>query len=148
MSFRFGSALRVLCLSAFLLCLAHLQAAEPGPFAGKYHLDNVTQDALGVHVRVTLTLSNGSKTDVKGGIVALLDSTPRQTLLGSFAPVKLLPRAGTVDVVESFTVPVAEFNRWKQGHQPAIQFLVQGEDGAVAANVKAARYLKPGEDAN
>src|SRR5208282_5908764 len=60
-------------------------------FNGYYELSNVAEDGSQVQVTITLTLRNAGKTEVKGGIVAVLSSEPNPVLIGSFSAIKALP---------------------------------------------------------
>jgi hypothetical protein len=145
MTRNFLRALRVLCIPAFLLCLGHVKAAEPTTFAGSYKLSNISKDSAGVHFTMTLKLTNPGNTDVRGGIVAVLNSSPHPVLLGSFNTIKVLPHLGETKVAQKFTIPEAEYARWQQGKEPVLQFLVPSGDGAIAARIQAPRDLTPGE---
>jgi hypothetical protein len=140
--------LRVLCIPVLLLSLGHAKAAEPVTFAGSYHISNVVKDATGVHFTMTLKLINSRNEDIRGGIVAMLDSSPHGELLGSFSAIKVLPRLGQTEVVHKFTISEAEYARWQQGKEPILQFLVPGEDGAIAARIQAPRDIAPAEQIN
>jgi hypothetical protein len=143
MKFRLAPVLRALAVPVFLLCLGHIKAAEPS-FAGSYKLSNIIEDnTKTVQLTMTVNLFNPRSSEIRGGVVALLDSTPHSLLLGSFGTIKVLPRAGRATIAHDFTIPAAEYARWQQGHPPVLRFIVPGAEGAVAADIQAYEVLKP-----
>ena len=147
MKFRLAPVLRALAVPVFLLSLGHIQAAEPS-FAGSYKLSNVVQDnSKDVQLTMTLNLFNPRHSDVRGSVVALLDSSPHSLLLGSFNTIKVLPHSGRATITQNFTIPAAEYALWQQGHPAVLRILVPGAEGAVAENIQAYQVLKPIEAA-
>lgn len=115
-------ASRALCLAAALLCIVQIAAAADlaRAFAGTYKISNIVEDGSQVHLTMTLTLLNPGAADIKGGIVAVLNSQPNPTLIGSFSAIKTLPHQGQVTVIHTFTLARAEYANWQQGHVPRL----------------------------
>jgi hypothetical protein len=134
----------VLCLAVLPLC-AGWTVAEATRFAGYYELSNVVENGSQVSVTMTLTLLNPGKTDVKGGIVAVLSSEPNPALIGSFAAIKTLPHIGQVKVSQTLTISAAEYASWRHGHAPRLQFLVPSGESAVAVSIQAYQVEPPSE---
>jgi hypothetical protein len=142
-------ALCALCIPVVILAIAQTAAGDAARlFTGSYQLSNIVDDGSKVDVTVTLTLLNTGTSDVHGGVVALFDTQPNRSLLGSFSAIKSLPRAGQATVTKTFTVPSAEFGRWQQGHDPVLEFLVPNAAGTSIAGIQAHRILKPSEENN
>ena len=88
-------ALCALCIPVVILAIAQTAAGDAARlFTGSYQLSNIVDDGSKVDVTVTLTLLNTGTSDVHGGVVALFDTQPNRSLLGSFSAIKSLPRAG------------------------------------------------------
>jgi hypothetical protein len=143
---------RALCLPAallaVLLCLTQIAAASDVTFNGAYRFSHVVEDGSQVHVTVTMTLFNGGNADVKGGIVAVLDSQPHPALLGSFNAIKTLPHLQSVTVSHTITVPAAEYATWKDAHAPRFEFLMPSGDIAIAVPIQAHQEIQPVKAAN
>lgn len=123
---------------AITLSLGHSMAAQRMTnFAGAYMISHVVEDGDQVHLTLTLRLNNSYNTDIKGGIVALLDSQPFHTLIGKVATISDLPRLGHITVSNSFTVPAAEYYNWQHGHEPVLEFLVPDANGSIEAHIQA-----------
>ncbi len=132
----------VLSLAVLLVC-ASFTAAAATTFAGHYELSNVVENGSEVNVTMTLTLLNPGKTDVKGGIVAVLSSEPNPVLIGSFAAIKTLPKIGQATVSQTLTISAAEYASWRHGHAPRLQFLVPSGESAVAVSIQAYQVEPP-----
>ena len=78
---------------------------------------------------MTLVLRNPGSSDVRGGIVVLMDTQPQHLYLGSFDTIKSIPHSGKVTVTKTFTITADEYARWKIGHDPVLEFLVPNGDG-------------------
>jgi hypothetical protein len=137
------------CIPAAILGIVQTAAAQTArAFAGSYQLSNVVEAGSSVDVTMTLVLSNPGSSDVRGGIVVLMDTQPHHLYLGSFAAIKSLPPSGEVKVTETFTIPADEYARWKTGHDPVFEFLVPNGDGTSIEGIQAHRTTKPGEEIN
>jgi len=141
------SFVRMMCaLCLVVLSLGAARAATISTtraFNGYYELSNVVEDGSQVQVTLTLTLRNAGKTEVKGGIVAVLSSEPNPVLIGSFSAIKTLPSKGQVTASKTFTISAAEYENWQHGHAPVLQFLVPSGSTAVAADIQAYRFVPP-----
>jgi hypothetical protein len=123
-----------------MLGLIHTASGEPATtFAAAYQLTNVVEDGEQVHFTLTLRLNNSTNTDIKGGIVVLMNSGATRTLIGKFTTISDLPRLGHITVSEEVTVSAAEFERWQHGHDPVMKYLVPDDSGAVAVPIQARR---------
>ena len=123
-------------------------AEKPQRLAGSYVVKNVVADGEQVHLTITMTITNPSAQDIKGSIVALLDSQPESGLLGSFGTLKLLPHLGQAAISQTFSVSAKEYANWQHGHEPRFQFLQSSDAGAVPVLIQARRVVTPGESAN
>ena len=142
-------ACQFLGCAAALLCLVQTAAAQAATrFAGSYEVTGVVENSEKVQLKIALTLINPERDDVTGGIVALMDSTPSEALLGSFAAIKSLPAYGHVTVNQSFTISAAEYARWHAGHAPRFQFLIKSGDAAVAVDIQTHQTVLPGQSTN
>jgi len=114
-------------------------------FNGYYKLSNVAvaEDSSQVHVTMTLTLRNAGKTEVAGGIVAVLSSEPNPVLIGSFSAIKTLPSKGQATLSKTFTISAAEYKSWQHGHAPVLRFLVPSGSTAIAAGIQAYQFVPP-----
>lgn len=120
------------------LSLAHSLAAQRMTnFAGAYMISNVVEDGDQVHLTLKLRLINPYNTDIKGGIVVILDSQPVPVLIGKIATISDLPRLGHITISNTFTVPAAEYDHWQHGHQPVFEFLVPDANGSIEAHIQA-----------
>ncbi len=141
------SFVRMMCaLCLVVLSLGAARAATISTtraFNGYYELSNVVEDGSQVQVTLTLTLRNAGKTEVKGGIVAVLSSEPNPVLIGSFSAIKALLSKGQVTLSQTFTISAAEYENWQHGHAPVLQFLVPSGSTAVAADIQAYRFVPP-----
>ncbi len=132
-----------------ILGLVQAAAAESArAFAGTYHLSNIIETGNNVDVTVTLVLHNPGSSDVQNGTVVLLDTQPQSSALGSFATIKALPHSGEVTVTQTFTIPAAEYARWKTGHDPVLELLVPNGETTSIEGIQAHRTTKPGEEIN
>jgi hypothetical protein len=142
----------VLCaLSIPAAILGIVQTAGAGTaraFAGSYQLSNVVESGDSVNVTMTLVLRNVESSDVRNGIVVVMDTQPQHSYLGSFATIKSLPHSGAVTVTETFTMPAAEYARWKTGHDPVLEFLVPNGEGTITEGIQAHRTTSPGAEIN
>lgn len=142
-------AFKVLSVSAMTLILNHSMAAEPMTgFAGAYQLSNVVEDSGQVHLTLKLLLNNTTMTDIKGGIVVLMDSQPSHILIGKVAIIHNLPRLGHVTVSHEFTVSAAEYEAWQHGHEPVLEFLVPDSGGTTEVRIQARRVEAPSQLTN
>jgi hypothetical protein len=143
---------RVLCalsFSAIVLGLAQVASGEGSTrFAASYQFTNIVESGSQVDVTIKLTLINPYSTTIKGGIVVLYNSQPGRNLLGSFSAIKSLAPLGRVTTSESFTISAAEYARWQSGHEPELEFLMPGSNGASAVSVQAHRVTTPGDRIN
>lgn len=137
--------LRALYLFVLLLCVASVASADDltRAFAGTYKISNVVEDGSHVQLTLTLTLSNFSNDDVKGGIVALMNSQPTPVLIGSFSAIGDLAHQRKVTISHTFTVDANEYANWQHGHAPVLQFLVPSGDTAVAVGIQANQITTP-----
>ena len=134
-----------LAFTVVLAASAHFaQAAVPGRFAGSYELKNVVREGDQVHLTIALTVLNPGNNDVKGGIVALLDSQPHPELIGPFPAIKLLPHLGEVSITQDFTLSAAEYHNWLNGHEPIFRLLVASHEGDPEVHIQARRVLPVG----
>lgn len=139
---------RFLALPALVifLSLAHSLAAQRTTnFAGAYVISHVVEEGDQVHLTVTLRLNNLYNTEIKGGIVVLLDSQPDHVLIGKLATIQDLPRLGHITVSNTVTVPSAEYDNWQRGHEPVFEFLVPDADGSIEAHIQARPAETPAE---
>lgn len=133
-------ALKVLCVPAAVLALIQTAPAQHStPFAGAYQLTNVVEDGDQVHFTLKVKINNPTTADIKGGIVVLMNSQPGKVLLGKVATVQVLPRLGQATVSGQFTVWAGEYERWQQGHDPVLEFLIPGTSGAKEVLIQARR---------
>ncbi len=138
-----------LCALAIVLGVSHRAVSEPRPvFAGSYQLTQVVEDGSQVHFTLKFTLLNPGVTDISGGILVIKDSQPEGGLIGKVATITTLPRLGQKSVSETFTVPAAEFARWKQGNQPRFDFLVPAGKSAIDVPVQARQMPEPVQKTN
>jgi len=147
----FVRIVRVLCLLVLPMCAVQAVAAPNNAaraFAGYYELSNAVEDGGQVHVTMTLTLMNPSKTTVTGGIVAVLSSGPSPVLVGSFSAIKSLPHSSQVTVSQTLTITAAEYASWQHGHAPRLQFLVPSGGTAIAAGIQAYQVVPPSKGTN
>jgi hypothetical protein len=140
---------RVLCaLSIPVLILGLFQTASADSaraFFGSYRLSNISKVGDNVDVTLSLTIHNPGVSDVRGGIVVVKDTQPHHSLIGSFAPIQSLPHSGQLTVTKTFTIPAAEYQRWKTGHDPMLEFLVPNGEGTSIEGIQAHRTTMPGE---
>lgn len=135
---------RVLCLSALVLCLVQkAPAAEGRQFAAKYQLNNIVEDGNEVELTISLNLMNNSSAAVKGGVVVILNTLPEHAYLGDFSAIKSLPEHGQAPISQTLTISAAEYARWQQGKGPIFEFLVPGPGGTTTEGVQAERVLMP-----
>ena len=148
MSPRSMRVLGALGVSAALVCSVQTAAKgqTPSRFAGSYQISAVVEDGSQVHLAIQLTVINSSNSDIKGGVVAVLDSQPDNSLIGSFDAIKLLPHLGSTTVIQNFTISLAEYYRWMWGHDPVFQFLVSGPSDSTPVHIQARRVVNPNLD--
>lgn len=139
-------AFTVLFITAIKLVLNHPITAEPiASLPGAYQLSNVVEDGGQVHLTLKLLLNNSTATDIKGGIVVLMDSQPAHTLIGKVATIQNLPRLGHVTVSRKFTISATEYEFWKQGHEPVLEFLMPDSAGTAELRIQARRIEAPSQ---
>jgi hypothetical protein len=137
------------CIPAAILGIVQVAAAQTArAFAGSYQLSNVVEAGNSVDVTMTLVLRNPGSSDIRGGIVVLMDTQPQHLYLGSFETIKSLPHSGKVTVTKTFTLTADEYARWKIGHDPVFEFLVPNGDGTSIEGIQAQRTTIPGEEIN
>lgn len=142
-------ALTVLSVSAMTFSLYHPIAAEPmTTFAGAYQLNNVSEVGGEIHLTLKLRLNNSTMSDIKSGIVVLLDSQPAHTLIGKVAIVQNLPKLGYVTVSNQFTISAIEYDSWQHGHEPVLEFLVPNANGTSEVRIQARRVEASGQLTN
>jgi hypothetical protein len=135
-----------LCIPAAILGIVQSASGDATrAFTGSYQLSNIVEAGSSVDVTMTLVLHNPGTSDVKGGIVVLMDTQPHHLFLGSFGTIKSLPHLGQVTVTKSFTIPAEEYERWKTGNDPTFQFLVPSSAGTNVEGIQAAPVTKIGE---
>lgn len=141
--------MRMLCVPVAVLGMA--QAAiggAPARFAGTYQLSDVVEDSSGVHFTLTVTVINSTETDIKGGIVALLDSQPSSVLIGQVGTIKTLSHLSQSAISHSFTISAAEYANWQRGHEPVLEYLVPNGTGTSEVRIQARRVVNPGPAVN
>jgi hypothetical protein len=128
-----------------LLCIANVASADDltRAFAGTYEISNVVEDGSHVQLTLTLTFNNFSNEDIKGGIVALMNSQPTPVLIGSFNAIKDLAHQRRATISHAFTLDASEYASWQHGHAPVLQFLVPSGDTAVAVSIQAHQVMTP-----
>ena len=137
-------ALRVLCVSLAVVGPMPIVMSQQQPhFAGAYELTSIVEDGSEVHFTLKFTLLNPGNTDVKGGILALLDSQPNSLVIGEVATIASLPHLGQISVTKNFTVSADEYARWQSGHEPRFDFLVPANDGAMDVRVQSRHVVNP-----
>jgi hypothetical protein len=135
-----------LCIPAAILGIVQSASGEAArAFFGSYQLSNIVEAGSSVDVTMTLVLRNPGITDVKGGIVVLMDTQPHHLYLGSFGTIKSLPHLSQVTVTKSFTISAEEYERWKAGNSPTFEFLVPSGSGTSVEGIQADRVTKLGE---
>jgi hypothetical protein len=142
-------AFRALCIPVALLGLVQVSAGQAQMrFAGAYELTNVVEDGSQVHFTLQLTLLNPGNTDVKSGIVVLMNSQPNSVLIGQVATIKTLTHLSQTSVSQNLTVAASEYARWQQGHDPILEFLVPVGSGTDTVRIQARRIVPPGQVKN
>lgn len=134
---------RYLCVAGLALGSISIAAAKQGrDFAGTYQLSNISEAGNQVHVTITLKVFNYSGADIRNSGVALFSSDPNHEAIGAFPVVKLFSNSRSATLVQEFTVPKTEFQRWQQGVHPNFGFVSQAPNDAIQTlNVDVTREL-------
>ncbi len=105
------------------LCASPALAADGRDFAGFYRYEKTADLPSGMkQVTLSLRLFNYSGADLTGAALVLENRLPLGATLGSVGGVSIDDGADAV-VSGSFTVPDAEFQRWRSGGAP--QFVLE-----------------------
>jgi hypothetical protein len=141
--------LRLLCVLTVAVGLVQTATSQSQPhFAGTYQLTSVVEDGSQVHFTLKFTLLNPGNSDVKGGILAMMDSQPNGLLIGEVATIASLPHLGQTSVTKSFTVSADEYARWQHGHEPRFDFLVPVNGDTIDVRVQARPIVEPVQKTN
>ncbi len=134
---------RYLCVAGLALASVSTAAAKQGrDFAGTYQLSNISEAGNLVHVTITLKVFNYSGADIRNSGVALFSSDANHEAIGAFAMVKLFQNSRSATLVQAFTVPKTEFQRWQLGAHPNFGFVSQAPNGAIQTlNVDVMREI-------
>lgn len=126
------SALRSSMVAALFLTFAVCALAKDGrDFMAYYNIQNVSEAGKNVHLTLQLKIFNYSGADIHQGAVALYNSEAMAAPLGGFSAVKLFRAHHDVDLVQQFTIPKREFERWQRGDNPTVFFLYKNAKGQV-----------------
>ncbi len=119
------------CLVLAIALLAIAAPARTGrEFSGYYKLTGVHQQGDLVQVTLHLKLYNHSDSDARSVIVALANSGPNFSILGSFQPVKVWKSQHFLDLSQEFTVSQQELRDWMTPPaQPNLIILYQDANG-------------------
>ncbi len=123
---------RPIVAAALFLAVAVCASAKDGrDFMAYYNVQNMSEAGNTVHLTLQLKIFNYSGADIHQGAVALYNSEPTPAPLGGFHAIKLFRAHHDADLVQQFTVPKREFDRWLRGENPALFFLYKDARGKV-----------------
>lgn len=136
----------VRCAAAAVSCLVVVlsvgspASAQRRDFPAMYAVAHVVGNQDSVELTLTLELRNYSGRGVADFGIALNSSEPAPAPIGNFDLVKALPSNGEITIRHRFTVSRAEYARWQQGVEPALEILIpDGRGGTRLDRVDARR---------
>jgi len=125
---------------AIFLSVGSIASAQRRDFPASYSITRVAAGQSTVELTLTLTLRNYSGRDVDDCGIVLDSSEPVAEPIGNFDLIPALPSYGEVTVRHRFTVTQAEYARWQQGVEPALEILIpDGRGGTRIDRIDARR---------
>ena len=104
-------------------------AANGRDFAGNYSVTKIYDSGDQVRVALTLHLVNYSGTDLTEVRVAVDPSQPPMEAFAAFPPVAQWRSRGDLVLAQELTVPLREYNHWRDRGQPNVSITYADESG-------------------
>ncbi len=136
-------AVRIPAVFGILLTAAIVAPAQRRDFPASYSIAHVVENGNSVELTFSLTVHNYSGRDIEDGGIVLDSSGPLPSPIASFDLVKAFARDRDVAVRRRFTVPKAEYARWQQGVEPALEILIPDGRGGTRIDRIDARPEAP-----